>query len=231
MPHQTVDEVIEDLQTAINAGVNQITLYPMFTFPFSTAGKYLKISSINAPSFFTRWAMHHAIHDVCINNGFERTTVWSFKRSYIPSYSSVSRENFLGIGAGAISHLSGLFYLNTFVVKVYIATCLNHQLPIALKMNFSDKMTHYHWLYWQFYNTFIPKQGLAEKFGIRNLKINILFKVLKTLGFCQETDSNYELTTSGAFWFYLMQKKFVLAPMSTVWTTAMKDPWPQEIHL
>ncbi len=231
MPNQTIDEAMEDLQTAFNAGVNQITLHSMFSLPYSTAGKYLKMANINAPSFSIRRKMYKEIHNFCIKNGFERDTVWIFKRGDGPRYSSVARENYLGIGAGAVSHLPGMFFLNTFVAKVYIAANLNHQSAIALKMNFSDEMTQYCWLYWQFYNTFIPKKELRERFGTHNKKIIILFKILKTTGLCRETDTNYELTESGAFWFCLTQKKLVIDPMNNVWSTAMKDPWPQEIRL
>ncbi len=231
MPNQTVDEAIEDLQTAINAGVNQITLYPMFNHPFATSSKYAKIAKSHSPSFFTRRSMYRELHNFCLAHGFERDTVWIFKRGDAPHYSSVSRENYIGIGAGAISYLPGIFYLNTFVAKVYIAACLDQQRPIALKMNFSDEMTRYYWLYWQFYNTFISKQELHNRFGTNDKKINLLFKMLKTTGLCTESDANYELTESGVFWFYLAQKKLVGDPMNKIWSNAMKDPWPQEIRL
>lgn len=232
MPNQTVAESLDDLQTAINAGVNQITLYPMFTFPFSPAGKYLKITKSKAPSLFTKQNMYYKIHDLCLENGFERATVWSFRRNKTSHCTStLTREYYLGIDAGSVSHLPGLFYINTFIAKVYIATCLNKRLPIALKMNASDKVEHYHWLYCQFYNGTIYKKTLTEHLGLHNKKINSLFKLLKFSGFCNETDSMYTLTKSGAFWFHLIQKKLVFAPIEKVWATAIKDPWPQEIHL
>ncbi len=231
LPNQSVQDAIEDVQAAINAGVNQITLYPQLTFPYSIAGKYLKLSTINKPSFSTRRSMYRAIYQVCHENGFEQVSLWSFKRGNTPRYSSIGREFYLGLGASAGSHIPGLFYLNTFLVKVYIATCLNKKLPIALTMNFSEEMTNYHWLYCQFYNTFINKQELRNRFGYNNKKINALFKIIKALGFCTENDNSYHLTEKGSFWFHVAQNQLVLDPMNKVWSTAMKDPWPQKITL
>lgn len=230
LPGQTVNEVMEDLQTAINAGVNQITLYPLFTFPYSTAGKYLKIKNLQTPSHFTRRKMYHAINDFCTENGFQRVSVWGFKHGTSPHYSSVTRDNYLGLGAGAGSHLPGMFYINTFSVKEYIKTCSKPQLPIALAMNATPNITNNYWLYWQFYGTYINKKELADRFG-NNKKIKTLFRLLKFFNFCKENDVEYYLTESGSFWAHLMQNYYVINYFNKIQSVGMQTPWPQAVKL
>ncbi len=231
LPGQTVEEVILDLKKAISSGVNQITLYPLFTFPYSTVGKYLNLKSVKMPNIITRKSMYYAIHDFCINNGFKRVSVWGFNRGEFPRYSSVTRDNYIGFGAGAGSHISKTFYLNTFSVKEYIKTCFNEKLPVVLKMDFTDSMTRYYWLYWRFYDTYIPKGQLFELFGKNDKNIQLLLWLINILKLGEEDAENIFLSKRGAFWLHLIQNYFVLNYIDKIWSVAMKKPWPDEIRI
>lgn len=231
LPGQTVKEVILDLKKAINSGVNQVTLYPLFTFPYSTVGKYLNLKRVKMPNIITRKSMYYAIHDFCIDNGFKRVSVWGFIRNDVPRYSSVTRDNYIGFGAGAGSHISKTFYLNTFSVKEYIKTCFNEKLPVALKMDFTDSMTRYYWLYWRFYDTYIPKGQLFELFGKNDKNIQLLLWLINILKLGEEDAENVFLSKRGAFWLHLIQNYFVLNYIDKIWSVAMKKPWPDEIKI
>ena len=43
LPNQTERDVIYDLEKAIDSGVNQVTTYPLFTFPYTSIGRFLKL--------------------------------------------------------------------------------------------------------------------------------------------------------------------------------------------
>ncbi len=231
LPGQSVEEVISDLQKAIAAGVNQVTLYPLFTFPYSAAGKYLKLKRVKMPDIFTRRRMYRAIHDFCLENGFQRVSVWGFKRGDAPRYSSVTRDSYIGLGAGAGSYVPGAFYLNTFSVEEYIKTCLNYRLPVALKMDFTESMARYYWLYWRLYDSYIPKAQLSERFQRDEKRVRWLLALARLLGLCEEEGEQLGLTESGAFWPHLMQNYFALNYIDKVWSIAMKEAWPREIAL
>ncbi len=231
LPGQTVEEVILDLKKAISSGVNQITLYPLFTFPYSTVGKYLNLKRVKMPNIITRKKMYYAIHDFYIDKGFKRVSVWGFNQGEFSRYSSVTRDNYIGFGAGAGSHIPGAFYLNTFSVKEYIKTCLNSKLPVALKMNFTESMTKYYWLYWRLYDTHIPKEQLLELFGKDDKKTKLLIWLIRTLKLAKEDKTQINLTKKGSFWLHLMQNYFVLNYINKIWSIAMKEPWPKEIKI
>jgi len=55
LPGQTVGDVIKDLDKAAKLGANQITSYPLFTFPYTSIGKYLNLTSVQMPDLKTRW--------------------------------------------------------------------------------------------------------------------------------------------------------------------------------
>ena len=231
LPGQSVEEVVSDLRKAITSGVNQVTLYPLFTFPYSAAGRYLKLKRVKMPNILTRRRMYRAIHDFCLENGFQRVSVWGFKRGDAPIYSSVTRDNYVGLGAGAGSYIPGAFYFNTFSVEEYIKTSLNDRLPVAFKMDFNESMAQYYWLYWRIYDTYIPKKRLFEIFVDKDKRIRPLLWLAGLFGLHEEDAEQICLTERGAFWLHLMQNYFALNYIDKMWSIAMKEAWPQEIEI
>jgi len=231
LPGQTVKEVLSDLERAIASGVDQVTLYPLFTFPYTTAGKYLKLRKVRMPNMLTRRRMYREIHRSCLASGFQRVSVWGFKRGDAPRYSSVTRDSYIGLGAGAGSCVPGAFYFNTFSVDEYITTCVNHRLPVALKLQLSERMARYYWLYWRLYDTCIDKTEILRVFGERDRRLRPLLWVARALGLCTEDAGRFVLTEPGAFWLHLMQNYFALTYIDRVWSVAMADPWPKEIRI
>lgn len=159
-PGQSEKEIMDDLKKANEYGIEQITAYPLFTFPYSTIGEYLKINKIKMPKFFARRKFYKLIHDYFIDNGYEMTSVWSFKKNNIQSkrYSSVTREDYIGFGAGAGSRFKSQFHFNTFTIAEYEKRLFEDKLPIAINMPISERLSRYYWLYWRLYALYnLPK--------------------------------------------------------------------------
>jgi len=231
LPGQTIKDLNYDLQTAVDCGIDQITTYPLFTFPYSTIGKYLKLKKVRMPKLSVRHNQYYHIHNYLSDNGFSRVSVWGFKKGITPRYSSVTRDNYIGIGAGAGSHLSNGFYLNTFSVEEYVKKCLSMQFPTTLYMHFTQNMQNYFWLYWRFYDTCIPKGELYKKFDKNDKKIKRLISIAKSFNLLFDNNDHYELTMQGAFWIHLIQNYFSLRYIDKVWRIAMKEAYPQKIVL
>jgi len=229
LPGQTVDDVHFDLQTAIDSGVNQVTTYPLFTFPYSTVGQYLRLKKVSMPRLGARRRLYKYIHQYLLENGFSRVSVWGFKKGNVPRCSSVTRDNYIGLGPGAGSHMADGYYLNTFSVSEYTKRCLASQFPIALHMPFNETMQYYFWLYWRLYDTYIPKGGLCEMPPEISKKMYTLLRLLRVPGFLIENDSSFQLDEKGAFWVHLAQNYFSLRYINTIWSVAMKEPYPEEI--
>jgi len=228
LPGQSINNVLDDLKKVVEKGVNQVTVYPLFTFPYSSISKYRKTRGVKMPNVFKRRSMYRAIHGFLLQNGYHRVSVWGFKKGESPNYSSVTRDTYIGIGAGAGSRLPDTFFFNTFSVKDYIKTALTGRLPIAIAMSMTRNLQMYYWLYWRFYETGIDRQHLREMHG-EDMKARLLFKVIKSLGFSRQNGNRVELTERGAFYVHLMQNYFTLGYINKVWTEAMHEPWPEKI--
>lgn len=230
LPGQNIANVLDDLNEALKIGANQVTTYPLFTFPYSSVGRYLKIRKVKMPGIFRLRKMYKEIHNFFKQNGYQRVSVWGFKKGGSPRFSSVTRDTYIGIGAGAGSRLPDVFYLNTFSVKDYIEATLTGRLPIALAMDMTPKLIKYYWLYWRFYDTCIDSQQLCEKFG-KDVKLKVMFSLAKLLGLAKENGNQIELTERGAFYIHLLQNHFILNYIDRVWSAAMKESWPDKIEI
>lgn len=231
LPSQSNEEVLYDLKRAVETGATQITTYPLFTFPYSSVGSYLKIKRVRMPNLSLRRRTYRTIHDFLTEQGYQRVSVWGFKKGTSPRYSSVTRDNYIGLGAGACSKLPGIFYLNTFSVKEYIDMVSGGNLPVALTMRLTQQLEHYYWLYWRLYETHLDRQRIRDVFGGEGMTWRVLLGLAKLLGFCKEQQSQITLTEKGAFWIHLLQNHFILNYINKVWSAAISTPWPERIEI
>jgi oxygen-independent coproporphyrinogen-3 oxidase len=150
LPGQEETDILNDIDMALQFGASQVTVYPLFTFPYTSAGNYLKLKQVKMPSFWKRRRQYFAIYNYLESSRFQRTSVWSFKRSETSRYSSVTRNGYVGFGTGSGSHYTNGFYLNTFSVPAYINRVNNGQFPTALKFELTENLNNLFWLYWPF---------------------------------------------------------------------------------
>ena len=231
LPGQGIEDVLSDLRETVEMNLPQVTAYPLFTFPYSSVGRYLRAKNVTMPNMFSRRRMYKAIYDFYLRNGYQRVSVWGFRKGDVPTYSSVTRDEYIGIGAGACTSLPKVFYLNTFSVRAYIDTALSGKLPIALSMSFTPQLRKYYWLYWQFYGTRMNKRDLYEIFPAKSLRLRAVLGVMKFLGLYRENESTIELTERGSFYVHLLQNYLLLDYINRVWTIAMTKPWPRKIEI
>ena len=231
LPNQTTDDVIADLARAAKLGANQLTIYPLFTFPYTSVGKYLHLTAVRMPDLRVRRAHYRAISEWCVEHGFERVSVWGFRRGAVPRYSSVTRDSYIGIGPGAGSHLPDGFVINTFDLNSWIRATCEGRTAIALRMPFADEMSGWWWLYWRFYDTRIPLDDLDESLGKEAPKARRLLRAMELAGLAVRNKRYLELTEPGAFWLHLAQNHFALSYVNTLWTEARRMPWPQTVAI
>lgn len=229
LPGQAASDVSADLARAAELGADQLTTYPLFTFPYTSVGKFLRLSEVRMPRLRMRLAHYRAISRWCADHGFERVSVWGFKRGGVPRYSSVTRDGYIGIGPGAGSHLSAGFVLNTFDLDSWIQAACEGRSTIALHMPFAGEMSGWWWLYWRFYDTRIPMHVLDAALGSDAPKARRWLSVIEGAGLADRRDGYLELNEAGAFWLHLAQNYFALNYVNTLWTQARQQAWPQAV--
>lgn len=231
LPGQTAIDVVADLTRAAKLGANQLTTYPLFTFPYTSVGEFLRLTAVRMPTLRVRRTHYRAISEWCSEHGFERVSVWGFKRGGVPLYSSVTRDGYIGVGPGAGSHLPDGFVLNTFDLNNWIQAACTRRTAIALRMPFAGEMSGWWWLYWRFYDTRIPLDDLEAALGNDAPKARRWLRAMEQVGLAVRSEEYLKLTEPGAFWLHLAQNHFALDYVNTLWTRARREPWPQAVAI
>lgn len=232
-PDQGENELNKDLETSLSFKPDQLTIYPLLTFPYSSIGKYCKLNKMKLPSIFKRRKMYYQIHDFLTFKGYDRTSVWSFNRNDTSAYSSVTRDYYLGLGPGAGSYTKSSFIFNCFDVEQYCKMLLNeNRLAAALRMRVTEPMAKLFWLYWRFYETTFSYNGYKTIFD-KNVSndypwLNIFLKIFR---FAKVDRDKVCLTRRGAHWIHLCQNFFALDYISKIWSECIKEPFPNKVKI
>lgn len=234
LPGQTIQDLKEDLDIATSTFADQITMYPLFTFPYSSVGEYRKLKNVEMPKLSVRKKMYYFLSDYLIKKGYQRVSVWSFKRDIVTHrYSSVTRERYIGFGPGAGSFYGSLFTLNTFSVSDYITSVNKKGEAIALQIPFGRKLSILYDFYWRLYDTRIPKTRMVDGSNYRIIDfraLKLFLTLAKILGMVIEEEKAYILTQRGAFWIHLFQNYFFLRYVNKIWSVAKCQAWPESIE-
>jgi oxygen-independent coproporphyrinogen-3 oxidase len=231
LPGQTVGDLVADLDRAASLGADQVTAYPLFTFPYTPVGRYLQLNEVQLPNLGARRSQYRAICRWSARRGFERVSVWGFKKGSAPRYSSVTRAGYIGIGPGAGSHLPGGFAFNSFDYATWVRTAAAGDRTVALWMPFSAELAGWWWLYWRLYDTRIPLDQLGDTLGRDASRVRSWLRLGELAGLASRRNGVMTLTDAGAFWLHLAQNYFALDYVNTLWTAARRQPWPAGVSL
>jgi oxygen-independent coproporphyrinogen-3 oxidase len=229
---QSLKELQADLETALNCNADQITCYPLFTFPYSEIGRMKRLKKLKLPNHFKRRKLYFFINDFLRSEGYKRTNVWSFSKHTGSGFSSVTRNYYLGIGAGSGSYKGDIFYFNTFSLPAYLDAVKN-KLPISLAMKVSEKLQKNLWLYWQLYTTEVDVLEYQKLFNSSIKKdFGMMFRIFKLMNFIDEENDRFiNLNTAGSHWIHLIQNYYALNYVTKIWERSKKEAWPEQIKL
>jgi oxygen-independent coproporphyrinogen-3 oxidase len=222
---------INDFETAIKLGCDQISTYPLIPFTFTPVGK----DRFNSKRFLALEKQRKIILDnfvkIAEGKGYYRSSVWSFTKKGSIRYSSVTRNSFVGIGAGATSLIGNLFTINTFSITEYIKETMK-RIPIALCCKLSERDEMLWWLFWQCYNTRIESSEFKELFKKDFYRIfHHELNLGRILGFLSKEGNNFYLTKRGSYIFNLIEQAYTHDYLDKTWKTCMLNPWPEKLIL
>lgn len=229
---QTEDAFKHDLERSIEAGASQVTAYPFFDFPHAHENNG-RPPSLIMPELKQRRRMYHVLWQTMHDHDYEMVSVWGFrKKTGKASFSSVSRDNFIGLGPGAASKLDDCFRFNTFDVDFYLNACERKQSACSLEMPLSENMETLYRLYWRFYEGIIPSSILESGLRRRRLWVFALWCMRWTgCVVSNQEEHSYKLTERGAFWTHLLQNYYILNYIDHVWQISMASSHPERIEL
>lgn len=232
IPGQSVQEALSDVSTALALGVEQVSSYPLIRFAHTALDPHLSRGDAALPSWREERAMLKALVQEARAAGYERSSIWSFNKPGASRYTTVTRNSFVGIGAGASSRMGDCFWVNTFAVPEYVqAAGRGGMRALATRLEEADRMAY--WLFWRCYDTAIDNTSFTSLFG-REMprRIRAGLTLLKRTGLARPTPNDgLQLTDRGAYLFHLVEKQYTHAYLEKLWAACLEDAWPETVTL
>lgn len=225
IPGQTDANLRADFARAVQLGATQVSTYPFIDFSYATN----RVSPV--PERRKRELMS-ALVQIAEENGFQRGSVWTFRRRGTPAYSSITRDNFVGFGASATTLLRDEFKVNVFNPDDYVAAVRSGGLPTAYTLRFSPRARRAYWLFWACYNMDIGRERFKALFG-RTLEREFggWLAAAGLLGIAKRTEDGYALTPRGAYLYHRVEQLYTHQYIDKTWRAAMSATPPARIVL
>ncbi|WP_027622977.1 coproporphyrinogen-III oxidase family protein [Clostridium lundense] len=243
IPEQTIQQIEHDLRKVYSYNIHQLSIYPLIIFPMTPMNKIIKEKKLSRFSEFKERKILKLIDDVSKEYGYKRSSVWTYGKKENNRYTSVTRESFIGIGAGASSLFSKYFYLNTFDVDEYIKVLTrdlhgdgyeidSKKLPINIVNIMTDREKMIFWIFWRCYDGIIDKDKFYQLFNKDMEKeFKLLFNMLKILRMCEKRENEIILTELGRFAYHYVEKQYSIYYLNYLWGESMKNPWIKRLEL
>jgi oxygen-independent coproporphyrinogen-3 oxidase len=232
IPSQEAEEAENDIELAAKLGADQISSYPLIPFSYTHIKTILQETGLILPSWHLERRILKRVVKKALNAGYQRTSIWSFNRPESLRYTTVTRDYFVGIGAGASSRIGDYFWVNTFSLVDYMRATTGGQSPLALatRLTSGDKMAY--WLFWQCYNTAINTDNFRSMFG-KDLpyQIKAFLWLFGFLGLAYQEGPTTRLTDTGAYLFHLVEKEYTHGYLETLWQACFREAWPGRLVL
>ncbi len=223
LPEQTIADLKADIDQAFSIGANHIAIYPFIDFTFTK-------SQIKTMAKTEKRKLLDQVTAYCLEKGLVRNSIWTFSSEKQASYSSMTRDNFLGFGCSATTLLKDSFKINTFSVEDYCQRIKAGNLPTSLTIRFSLYQRMVYYLFWTAYSTKIVAKDFETFFGVPlKKKYGLELKLAKALGFLSEDNGVYSMTTKGAFYYHYYENFYTLAYIDKMWGIMRKEAFPKKI--
>lgn len=225
LPGQTFEDLKSDIDEAFECGANHIAIYPFIDFTFTD-------SRVKALPKKEKKELLDKITKYCMDKGLIRSSIWTFSNSAQVSYSSMTRDNFLGFGCSATSLFKDSFKINTFSVDEYCKRIDRAELPTSLTIRFSLRQRMVYYLFWTLYSTRIDERVFEEFFGEPlQKKYGFELMLARLLGYLRYDDGIYELTLKGAFYYHYYENYYTLSYIDKMWGIMRNAAFPERISL
>ena len=224
LPGQTLEDLRADVDAAFQTGGNHMAIYPFIDFTFTSSG-------IPPMGKGAKRALLDQITRYCLEKGYVRTSIWTFS-SGNTSYSSMTRDNFLGFGCSAATLLARQFKINTFSVDQYRGRLDGGALPTALTLRFTLRQRMVYYLFWAAYSTRVNARAFEAFFGVPLKKMyGFELWLAKRLGFVTQRDGVYEMTLKGAFYYHYYENFYTLSYIDRMWGLMGRQAFPDGMEL
>jgi coproporphyrinogen III oxidase-like Fe-S oxidoreductase len=225
-PNQTSQMLLNDLDTIIQSGAQQVTFYPLMT---SSSVEQSLTRSVGKLTHSREWEFYNLINDRLLGE-FDALSAWTFVRKsagMIDEY-IVNSEEYVGIGSGSFSYINGMLYVNTFSINEYNQSVSHGESGVNASQVYALHPQMRYWFLMNLFGLDFDPQAFQKRFGVsifRGLWLEMLF--MKIVGAFKGKGSHH-LTRLGKYLSVVMMREF-FSGVNNVRDIARKSLSPEEL--
>jgi coproporphyrinogen III oxidase-like Fe-S oxidoreductase len=207
LPFQTIESFHRDVEAFKSLDIEQVTFYPLMPSPGTATALERRFNKVDG-------GREKRFYDIVLGEmracGYSPSTTWCFSRGqHIIDEYIIERDDYVGIGSGAVSFLNGVFYVNSFALERYGEFVSSDSFPVIGWRRLSGQEAMRYYLLTKLFGTRLDRQAFRSRFGVdveRGLWKEMAF--LRLAGAFQQGSGVYRLTDSGMFYVSGMMREF-----------------------
>lgn len=205
-PGQGERELREELEAFYDSRANQLTLYPLMP---SIRGR----ATVCPCGEEKERTLYRSAVSEARRLGLTQITAWCFSKSPsgLKDEYIVDSDLFVGAGAGAMSHLEGLFSANTFNISRYERLVVKGRPAVSLVRRLSREEEERLYALYGLYGLRLDKEGFRRRFGrsvYRAMPKELL--LMELLGLVRDAGRSIMPTSRGLYTVSLLMKLFYI---------------------
>lgn len=208
---------LRDLEQLFELGAHQVSTYPLMRFGYTPFG----------PAHHERRREHELLAQasrLAQTYGYQRRSVWTFNHPNAPSYTSITRRRYLGMGAGASSFLGRDFLVNHFGVETYIAAVEQGRLPLARWLHLGSLGGAAYDAFWQAYSGRLCASSLGNRAVRAGLRAGLPLLVAGGLVAPDPADDgSYRLTERGFDSYHDLERWVTYHLIEPLWAEMLSE--------
>ncbi|MBT8224169.1 MAG: radical SAM protein [Dactylosporangium sp.] len=209
--------LLDDLDLCFRYGVHQVSTYPLMRFGYTPFGK-------GQHHHGREHALLRAATELAQSYGYERRSVWTFNRAGAPSYTSITRPYYLGLGAGAASFAGGVFLVNHFGLEQYRRALAEGHLPVARIARLPGPAAAAYRAFWQAYTGTMPVKSHDP---LLDHPVSMALRdVSRMLGWSRRVGDTVALTDSGYDRYHDLERWVTYHLIEPLWAEMMAEHDP-----
>jgi coproporphyrinogen III oxidase-like Fe-S oxidoreductase len=207
---------LADVEECCRLGVDQISTYPLMRFGYTPFGK-----SRHAPRM--EHDLLHRAADLAAAYGYERASVWGLRRAGSLPFSSITREFYLGMGAGAATFSGSHYLVNHFSPERYGEALAAGRLPVARVARLGPAAGAAYHLFWQVYAGGFDPGRVRVLFPSSGWVIGLAAGMGQALGMLQRRNGRLVLTRRGNDCYHDVERWVTCRFIEPLWAEMMSE--------
>lgn len=215
IPGQELESSASDMRQLMEHRVDQVSSYPLMDFPFTQMRSTLSLRE--------QRRLLDTLASIGSQAGYRRSSVWTWTKPASQHYTSITRENYLGIGAGAASQLGHHFWLNAFGVETYVDAITNGKSAVSLSISLGEKEAALYRLFWRCYD---GEFDLRSPEALEIPTLRSLVDVAQRLGLATRASSVVRLSDKGFFLYHILERYYTRRYIGRLWQSCREADFP-----